>query len=200
MARVNGHLDLAGNEVQRVNIENVENFPTTPTPGRFIFKDNRPYMCIELDGGIPIWAALTPEISTHIHNQTEQSSVWTITHNFNTALVMVQIIDENNFAVVPNEIDLSVINQVTVTFSQAVMGKAIVMLAQLEGEQKPNYAFEQTFTEQTSIVVNHGLGYNPIARVYIDNREVQPQSITHNSTTQLTVTFSNAQTGVVRCI
>jgi hypothetical protein len=198
--RFNGHIDLAGNSLQRVNFEEVENFPTNPTPGRTIFKDGRVQICISISGGIPIWIPLTQELTSFVHDQTELSSVWVIAHPFNHALPTVQIVDENSFVITPNEIDLSVINEVTVTFGTAIRGKAVLTLGALDGLPKPAFAFEQAFTSQTTVVVNHALGYEPITRIFIGQYEVQPLTLVHNSTTQLTITFATAQTGVVRCI
>jgi hypothetical protein len=60
---------------------------------------------------------------------------------------------------------------------------------------------ETSFTNQTSVVVDHNLNAYPQVQV-IDssNAVIIPNSITHNSTKQLTVTFSSAETGTIICI
>lgn len=198
--RVKGDIDLEGNSLKRVNIETVVNYPQNPTPGRIIFKEGRVMVCVELNGGIPVWVPLTNELDAYIHDQTELSSVWTINHNFNTALLSVQVVDENNLTIIPSEIDMSVFNVVTIQFGMAFRGKAILQLGATVGTPKASFAFSQSFTNTDTIVVNHGLGYEPITRIFIGNQEVQPETLTHNSTTQLTVTFSTQQSGTVRCI
>ena len=198
--KVKGQLDMETNTIKNFSLESVANFPSDSAAGRFIFKDKRVMVCVEVSGGIPLWVPLTQEISTYVHNQTVLSSSWVISHDFNSAIAMVQVFDDTNKMVIPNEIDLSVENQVTITFGQTVQGKAVIMLGAMDGIAKPDIAYEADFTGQTSWVVNHGLGYNPELRIYIGGQEVQPQSIVHNSTTQATITFSTAQTGTVKAI
>lgn len=198
--RFNGSIDLAGNEARRMNVEQVNNFPADATPGRVIFKEGRVLACVEISGGLPVWVPLTNSMSALVFDQETLSNTWTITHQFNSAVTMVQVLDENNRVIIPDDINLSVKNQVTVSFSIAVRGKVIVMLGDIEGTAKPNVAYEQDFASSTSWVINHGLGYEPIIRVFVGNQEVQPQSITHNSTIQATVTFSTAQAGRIKAI
>ena len=199
--RVVGDLDLGGNTLYGVTIENTENYPVSPKPGRFIFKDKRAMMCVELSGGIPVWVPLTQELTMMVHNQSTPASTWVIEHQFNTTNVIVQALDVNNLSIIPASIDTSVINQVTIDFGgSSIPGKAILISGVLDGLPKPNYAYSQEFTNTSTVVVTHGLGYNPIIRVFIGNYEVQPASIAHDSTTQATITFSSPQTGVVRCI
>lgn len=198
--RFNGSIDLAGNEAQRMNLEQVTNFPTEATPGRVIFKDGRVLACVEINGGIPVWVPLTNSMNALVFDQDTLSNTWTINHEFNSAPVMVQVLDENNRVVIPEDIDLSVKNQVTVSFGIALRGKVIVMLGDFEGLPQPNVAYTQEFTALSTWVVNHGLGYEPIIRVFIGNQEVQPLSITHDSTIQATITFSDPQTGRIKAI
>lgn len=198
--RVIGELDLAKNLLKNFKLEQLSNFPSDATPGTFIFKDKRVMVCVELDNSVPIWVPLTQEIATYIHDQPTNASTWVISHDFNAAIVMVQVFDEFNKMVIPNEIDCSVENQVTIYFSSASRGKAVIMLGATDGTAKPDIAYEEDFSSSTTWVVSHGLGYNPEIRVFISGQEVQPLSIVHDSTTQTTVTFSSSQSGTVRCI
>lgn len=199
--RVVGDLDLGGNTLYGVTIENTDNYPVSPKPGRFIFKDKRAMMCVEISGGIPVWVPLSQEISMKVHMQTTPSNTWVIAHDFNTTNVMVQTLDVNNLTINPASIDTSVYNQVTISFGgSSIPGKAIIMTGSTEGMARPNYAYTQDFTNATTVVVTHSLGYYPIIRVFVGNYEVQPASIVHDSTVQATITFSSPQTGTVRCI
>jgi hypothetical protein len=57
---------------------------------------------------------------------------------------------------------------------------------------------EVHFTNQTSVVVTHGLGYKPFVQI-LDNTDelILPNSIIHNNNNQFTVTFSIATTGTI---
>lgn len=179
----------------------IENsFPTVPQAGRVLFAGKRVMICVEIVDGVPVWVPLTGEISSHIHTQTQPSMTWTINHDFNTSSVFVQVIDADGRMIIPDEVDLSVINVVTLRFNHAVVGRAIIMLGSLSGLPKENVLFSQQFASATEWVVNHGLGYNPVIRCFIGDFEVQPYSIVHNSTTQATVTFTSPQAGYVNCL
>jgi len=60
---------------------------------------------------------------------------------------------------------------------------------------------ETSFTNQTTVVVNHNLNAYPQVQVIDNNNAVIiPNSIVHNSTNQLTITFASPESGTVICI
>lgn len=198
--RALGNIDLVQNLIQNPVLETVTNFPASPKAGQFIFKEKRVLMCVELDNGIPVWVPMTNELNTHVHDQSLAGTTWTINHSLETASAFVQVLNTSNQHIIPDEVTQTY-NQTVLTFTTAQAGKAILMLGNTEGHPRSNIAFEQDFdSASTTWVVTHGLGYNPIIRVFIGNSEVQPQSIAHDTVNQATITFSNPQTGKVRCI
>jgi hypothetical protein len=195
-----GNIDMSQNLLKNIVLESVVNFPTVSKAGQVIFKDKRVMMCVEIDGGIPLWAPLTNELNTHVHSQSLASTTWTINHALETASAMVQVLDTSNNHIIADNI-VQTYNQTVITFTNAQAGKAILQLGNTEGHPRANIAHEQVFnTPSTTWVVTHGLGYNPITRVFIGNSEVQPLSVAHDTVNQTTVTFTNPQTGTVRCI
>ena len=69
------------------------------------------------------------------------------------------------------------------------------------GEADQVIKYTQDFTSQTSVVVAHNLGSNPIVQVYDGSGVVLvADTITHDSVNQTTVTFGVAQTGTILCI
>lgn len=175
-------------------------YPQTPEAGRVLFVGKRLLICVDLVSGVPVWVPLTNEIDSYIHTQTEASATWTIPHGLNANNVFVQVMDINGHTVIPNDIDLSVVNVATITFNTAIVGRAIAMLGSLSGVPKDNVVYTQTFSSSTTWVITHGLGYNPITRIYVGGYEIQPYNIVHDSTVQTTLTFSSAQAGYVNCI
>lgn len=197
--KTHGNLDLLGNFLENITLSPEANFPTNPKVGSFIFKDQRVMICIEINNGVPVWIPLTQQMDTHIHEQGVESTTWTIDHSLNTSVVITQIIQDDGSHFIPDDIS-STFNQTVVTFAIPVKGKAILMIGDEYGSPRPNYAYEQTFTNSTSITVSHGLGYSPLLRVFVNGFEVQPASITNNDTNTATVTFSSAKSGIVRAI
>lgn len=201
-----GHIDLRENELQQTVFQTETQFPEVPKVGRIVFKDAKLYMCVALNGILPIWIPLTNTINTFLHDQTVASTTWTITHNLNTVSPLVQIYDENHLMIIPDSVEPLSNNAIRVTFSNNQKGTAILMFGDLipdvgVGVLEPEaVAFTETFTSVATIVVNHNLGYNPIVRLFIGGDEVQPQSIIHDSIFQTTVTLSSPQSGVIRLI
>ena len=197
---LHGNLNMLENDLIGAVFGIEENFPANPRPGRFCFKDKVFYLCTEIAGGLPVWVPITQQITMKKHVQNVAQMEWTIPHNLNTADVFVQVYDAQGNWLIPDAINNSVFNQVTVAFNTPMTGYAILQRGVPEGSPPPLIAYEETFTALDTWVINHGLGYNPIIRVIVNGQEVQPASIVHNSTMQATVTFTGPQSGSVRCI
>jgi hypothetical protein len=196
-----GHINMQQNELQQVAIGLETDFPATPVAGRLVFKNKILYICAEIATGIPAWVPLTQQLSTYIHYEVSGTTTWTINHNLNTATPVVQCYGSDQKMFIPNNIEVTSNNQVLVTTSTPVYGRAVIMQAPLEGTTKPNYTYEHNQTSAaTTWVIQHGLGYNPIVRVFVGNAEILPDTIVHNSLFQTTITFTTPQTGVARCI
>ena len=195
-----GHIDLNSNQLQNAVLPSDSNFPAVPVPGMLVFKNKKLYICTHIGDNLPVWVPMTQEINTHIHTQSVAATAWTIPHGLNTSTAFVQVYDENGVTMFPDYVDDSVFNQVTVMFSAPQAGKAVIMLGQTSGSPRTMIAYTASFTNSTTWVVNHGLGYYPEINVYVGSDMVQPQSIVNDSLNQTTITFSTPQTGEVRCI
>lgn len=201
MVMMSGHLDMRGqivkNMVLGTDTENVSH----PIPGRVARVGNRLLFCIDVYDNQPLWVPLMQERNVYIHDQTTEASTWTITHNMNSARVMVQIFSATNQAILPDTIEPISSDVVEVTFTQAVTGHAIVMVGNIDGAQKPDVRFEQSFSSQSTLTVNHNLGYEPVIRVISESGfEVLPQSVQHTSLNQAVLIFSGAVTAKVICV
>ncbi len=195
-----GHANLQQNELQNAVLSTLTEFPATPKIGQIAFVYSTVFICVAVDP-LPVWVPLTREITAYTHSQPVANSTWNVTHSLNTTSVNVQVYDNLNRVVIPDVIETLSPTQLTVSFSGAQAGRAVVVSGHFDGNQKPVYAYTHyQDTSSTSWVITHSLGYNPIVRVFIGNQEVQPLSITHNSVNQVTITFSTAQVGYARLI
>lgn len=195
-----GDVDLNQNKLMNAVIPTDTNFPAVPVVGQLVFKNKKLYICTEIQAGLPAWIPMTQEIDSYVFTQSSPQTAWTITHNLNAGTVFVQVYDTNGLMLIPDFIDTSVFNQVTVMFSAAQTGKAVVMMGSLSGAPKDVIAYTAPFTNSTTWVVNHNLGYYPDISVYVGGEMVQPVSIVNNSTSQATITFSSPESGTVRCV
>lgn len=195
-----GDLNLQKNELQNAVLSTLSTFPSDPKVGQVAFVNSIVYICVNIDND-PVWVPLTREITAYTHTQATALQTWNITHNLNTTSVNVQIYDSNNNVILPDNIQSTGPNTIQVTFSSAAAGRAVCISGHYDGNVKPVYAYTHyQQTASTSWVIPHGLGYNPIVRVFIGSQEVQPSSIVHNSSTQLTITFQTAQAGYARIL
>jgi hypothetical protein len=197
---VHGNINMMGNKLVQAGFAMETNFPSNPTPGAVCFKDAVLYFCASIAGNLPVWVPLTKTLEMIRFDIAVPALEWTLVHNLNTNAPFVQVYDHNGLWIIPDYINISVDGRVTVGFSTPTSGLAILQRGATEGLAPEVLAYTQNFVAQTVWVVPHNLGRNPLVRVIVNGQEVQPQSIVFDSTTQLTVTFSSAQTGTVRCV
>jgi len=196
-----GNIALNQNQIQQASLESEYQWPADPVVGQILFMNKVVYICVQITGGLPVWVPLTREVEMYVHIQDVAGATWTVNHDLNTAFVVVQVFDGNDQVVIPQDITVVNASQVTIGFGVAAAGRAVILTGSLEGNQKPTYAVEynQT-TPSASWVISHNLGYQPIVRVFSGSYEIQPSSIFHNSSNQLTIAFTSAQTGVAKLI
>ena len=198
-----GDINFLDNEIQRAVLQLETDFPPNPKVGRLVFKNKRVYICVE-NTGLPVWVPLTSEIDMYIHVQDVAATTWTIQHNLNTTTPMVQIYDTTHKMFLPDTVEAIDNNTVRVTLSSAVRGRAVVLVGNDIGgtdRREIVYSYKHIQTNlATTWEINHGLGYEPIVRVFINNEEVQPVSIVHLDKFNVQITFSQPQVGEARLI
>lgn len=196
-----GNVNLQQNQLQNAVLPLAQSFPTTPKVGQIAFVNKIVYICVQDVPAPAVWIPLTREITVYTHDQSVSSDTWTVNHNLNTTSINVQVYGSNNKLLIPDEVEILNPNQISITFSDSIQGKAVVVSGHLDGNTKPTYAYTFYQTDSSSTwTINHNLGYNPIVRVFIGTSEVQPASITHPSINQSIVTFSSPQVGYARLI
>lgn len=191
-----GTLDLTFGSLSQFAFDVATDWPANPKPGMAIFMEKRLMLCVEI-AELPVWVPLTQQMTMYRYKQPTASSRWEIAHNMNSATPIVQCYDENGDVVMPSSIHATDANNIVVLFPEPVAGTAVLLSGVESGLPTPTVAFTASYTDEAVWVVTHNLGYNPAVRVYQGSKEVQPQSIVHNSTSQLTITFDSAQSGTV---
>lgn len=182
-------------------IANEAAFPTNPSVGEVLFKDKVLYICVDLGSGLPVWVPLTQTINAYNFTQSTPATTWTINHNLKTGFPLVTVYDNNGYQVIPDNIQITSQNQVVVTFGVAVTGKAVVIVGDMEGGARPEYAYEHIQSNpSTTWTINHGLNKYPIVRVFIGNLEVQPLEIEHVSMNETVIRFTDPQVGIARLV
>lgn len=106
--------------------------------GRIAFVNSRLWIAVEILDGVVTWIALTDEINGYEFTQASNSSTWVITHNLATSFPVVQVYDSSNSVIIPESITVTDANTVTVTFTSAISGKAIVLSGDVGGSAVPS--------------------------------------------------------------
>lgn len=124
-----GNLEMLGNSVLDFNIDPVSEWPTAPKLGRVINYNNRLYLCVATMGtdGLPSWIPLTVGIGTYVQNQSVPASSWVVNHGLNYRNPMVQVYDDQNDVVLPDQIESLDENSLVIHFSLPVSGRAVVI-------------------------------------------------------------------------
>lgn len=196
-----GNINLNQNELQFAVLPIDTYFPANPKVGQLVFKAKVLYICVEIQNDLPVWAPLTQEINTYIHNQNNEAATWTINHTLNSSILQVQVFDNTGKMVIPNEIVVVDKDTITIDFGTLFAGRAVLMVGSVEGNERPTYGFEFNQTSPSAEwVVNHNLGYNPMVRVFVGNEEVQPAQIIHDSVNSTRIIFNSPYVGVAKFI
>jgi len=196
-----GNANLQQNELQQAVVPIENQFPVGAKVGRLAFVNSILYICVSIANSLPVWVPMTRELTMFTFSQDTESDTWSIAHSLNTTPVQVQVFDDQGRVLIPDEITVVDANNVSVTFGTAITGRAVVLTGHTDGVVRPTYSFTyyQSSASATWDVV-HNLGYHPIARVFVGNAEVQPQSIQHVSNNEMIITFSQPYAGLVKLV
>jgi hypothetical protein len=128
-----GNVNMQENELSSFVLKAETDFPAQPKAGRMVFKNKKLFFCIEVANGLPVWIPLSGEINMYVHSQSTPADTWTINHGLGIATVMVQVLDTQNYAIIPDYISCEEVNTAYASFSTPQTGKAIVMAGSLSG-------------------------------------------------------------------
>lgn len=196
-----GNIDMNNGYISNVVVSDEGALPSDAKPGRLAFNNKRLYVCIEVINLIPIWIPLTSEMNTAQLIVTVPSTTWTFTHNLNSVNPVIQIYDENQHMVQPDNIAITNNNTVTITFAKAISGTAVGVFGDINGTPKMATAYETTIPVGTPVletVVQHNMGYNPTVTVVQDDVIIYPKSIVHQSLYSTYIEFTNPTSGILR--
>jgi hypothetical protein len=126
--RVLGDVELAG---ALSFSQNYSDFPSNPAPRTIIVKAGVPYMYTELvDGsGFFTWQPIGIKQASYLHAQGVASTVWTITHNFNSQNFAYFVYDADHNLMLAN-IEMVDDNTCKIKLASAMTGTAVLFSLQ----------------------------------------------------------------------
>jgi len=129
--RVVGHLDLDHNEIQNVLVDvrptetDINNIPGQEGQIVYLVSTKKLYLCIQSSPSV-LWIVVSSGLSS-VFTQAVASSSWSINHILGTSNVVVEIYDNSNNVIIPDDIDVVDADNITVSFGTAVTGKAVII-------------------------------------------------------------------------
>lgn len=123
--KVFGPIDFNNNEMKQAGLELVTSFPAAKK-GRMVFRADlsETYICVSASPDI--WLPLTNTLA-YVHHQPGGGTIWYVNHGLGTTDLFVQVWDDTNLAIIPDEIQYIDANNITILFgSSSVKGKAVV--------------------------------------------------------------------------
>jgi len=134
--------------------------------------------------------------SRYVHSQTSNSATWTINHNIGQKYPVVTVYDTSDQMILPQNGVATDSDTFTLTFNEAIQGKAVVSVGGIGTNAGANYIHTQGGSS-TNWRVTHSLSQQyPNVTVYDDNDQVIiPESITAASSNEMDITFSSGKSG-----
>ena len=158
---------------------------------------------IQITGSLSVSGNITGSFSglavgqKYLHAQTVAATTWTVSHNFNYQYVNVDVYDGNDQIVIPTSITATDSDTITLTFSSAVSGNAIVSTGGQNREEKGKNKIHNQAAAATNWKVTHSVGEQyPSVTVYDEEDNViQPQQIYAASAQRMDIVFAQPQSG-----
>ena len=134
--------------------------------------------------------------SRFVHSQTVGSSTWAINHNIGHKYPVVTVYDDDDRMILPEQGTATDSNTFTLTFNEAITGKAVVSVGGIGENAGANFIHTQDGTS-TNWRVTHSLSQQyPNITVFDENNEViLPETITATSANETDIVFSSPQSG-----
>ena len=134
--------------------------------------------------------------SRFVHSQTSDSATWTINHNIGQKYPVVTVYDDSDQMILPQNGVANDSDTFTLTFNEAIQGKAVVSVGGIGTNAGANYIHTQG-ASSTNWRVTHSLSQQyPNVTVYDElDQVIIPETITAASSNEMDITFSSGKTG-----
>jgi len=197
-----GNVDMYNNYISNVVVSDEGALPSDAKPGRLAFNNKRLYVCIEIVNSIPIWIPLTSELNTVTKIVSIPSTTWVFEHNLNSTTPMIQVYDDNQKQIIPDNIEATTNNVITITFGSPISGTMVAIFGDTNGTEKLPQSYERTIdTPTAAIVIQHNMGYNPTVVATSTNGDViLPKSVIHQSLFATYLEFTEPFLGILRFV
>lgn len=172
-----GNVNMLGNKIQSMSLENKNEYPTKPTIGALEMIQKRLMLCIDVgtdaQNPLPMWIPQSSEVQMFRFSQPTNSTTWTVEHGLNNAAPVLQIYDANGQIFTPDEVVIVDANTLSISLNTPMKGSVTVLSGTMFGTPALSPVMSQKFTAATKWDLVHNLGRVPAVRVYVNGAEVQ---------------------------
>ena len=170
-------LDMRGNMIQSMSLENLTEFPAVPRIGSLNMIQKRLMLCIDLGSNaqdpVPFWLPMSSEVQMFKFNQPVAATNWIVEHNLNNPTPVFQVYDADGEIFTPNAVVIVDANTLSIEVLTPMQGSVTVLSGTMFGTPAMSPVIKQEFGVATSWSLTHNLGRVPVVRVYVNGAEVQ---------------------------
>lgn len=174
-----GHMDLLGNKIKSMSLENLNEYPVKPQVGSLSMIQKRLMLCIDVGADaqnpLPMWMPMSSEVQMFKHSQSQSASTWVVEHNLNNATPVFQLYDAAGQIFTPNEVVIVDANTLSISLLAPMTGSVVVLSGTQFGSPALSPAKTEVYAAATSWNMVHNLGRVPGVRVYVNGAEVQAE-------------------------
>lgn len=175
--KVLGNVNMLGNKIQSMSLENKNQYPTQPTVGSLEMIQKRLMLCIDVGNDaqnpLPMWVPMSSEVQMFRFSQPVSSKTWLVEHGLNNSTPVFQIYDANGHIFTPDEVVIVDANTLSITLTTAMTGSVTVLSGTMYGSPALSPVLTHVFTAATQWTLPHNLGRVPAVRIYVNGAEVQ---------------------------
>lgn len=172
-----GNVNMLGNKIQSMSLENKNEYPATPTIGSLELIQKRLMLCIDVgtdaQNPLPMWVPQSSEVQMFRFNQPTNSTTWLVEHGLNNSTPVFQIYDANGHIFTPDEVVIVDPDTISISLNTPMMGSVTVLSGTMYGSPALSPVVTQKFTAATMWTLAHNLGRIPTVRIYVNGAEVQ---------------------------
>lgn len=107
-------------------------FPSQPEDGQIAFQNNKLYVAATIES-VKTWIPIASGIDTFSYTNGTASTSWVINHGLGTSEIVIQCYDLLEELIIPDVIDITDDNNVTVTFASNQDGRATLIAGTVSG-------------------------------------------------------------------
>lgn len=175
--KVLGNVNMLGNKIQSMSLENKTEYPAKPTIGSLEMIQKRLMLCVDVGNNpqepLPVWIPQSSEVQMFRFNQPTNSTTWLVEHGLNNSTPVFQIYDVNGHIFTPDEVVIVDENTLSITLNTPMQGSVTVLSGTMFGTPALSPVLSQKFTASTKWDLAHNLGRIPTVRIYVNGAEVQ---------------------------